>query len=173
MKTAQLLQLFCSCILLYPTAADPTFYWSSYKIGNLLPPNSYQPEKDLYVARILVNGEEIPAGFDYFSRQAVAENNGRKITKNVFSLLCESFPEDLYWKKVNVNSLTEDFLKNAIIGGYQRNITLYIGKVHHGGRWQIGKVFRPKNKLEGLVLPSDDGKSYVAKDFEILMYNYD
>ncbi|KAI4454292.1 hypothetical protein MML48_9g00012273 [Holotrichia oblita] len=93
---------------------------------------------------------------------------------NLLQILCDPFADDFYWKNVNVDGLTPQLLKEAIVGGTDGKHPFYIGKKYHEFRWKIGRIALPDTgPLKGLILLTDNGELYMATNFDILMYNYD
>lgn len=60
---------------------------------------------------------------------------------------------------------------DQIIGGYEIDQVLTIGRINHQGSLIIGKVFANHLPNKGLWIPSGNGKEANYQSFELLSYN--
>ncbi|GJQ65225.1 hypothetical protein Trydic_g15628 [Trypoxylus dichotomus] len=114
----------------------------------------------------------LPGSFDLSSKAVVTEKGGQKVvlTEGI-KFLCDKDDSRFSWDRVTTDSLTGDGLKNLVIGGYESNSTLYIGKVFLEGEWQVGKVFPASSKWKGYRgWYANNDTLYESGDFEILKY---
>nr|BCK60282.1 allo A subunit gamma2 [Trypoxylus dichotomus] len=114
----------------------------------------------------------LPASFYPSTKTAVTEKGGKKLvlTKGI-KFLCDKDDSRFSWDRVTTDSLTGDGLKNLVVGGYESNSTLYIGKVFLQGEWQVSKVFPASSKWKGYRgWYANNDTLYQTDDFEILKY---
>nr|BCK60274.1 allo A subunit alpha [Trypoxylus dichotomus] len=114
----------------------------------------------------------LPGSFDSSKKAVVTEKGGKKLSfKNAIKFLCDKDDSRFSWERVTSDSLTGDGLKNLVVGGYELDSTLYIGKVFLQGEWQVSKVFPASSQYKGYRgwYPIS-GEAYQTDDFEILKY---
>ncbi|GJQ78249.1 hypothetical protein Trydic_g2577 [Trypoxylus dichotomus] len=155
------------CILNLTTGAHD-YCWKDY-IEDL--PSCAISTRGIIIAQVAYNGI-LPAGFYWSTKTAVTEWSGKKIVvTQAIKFLCDKNPHHFSWEYVTSDSLTGDSLKNLVIGGFEDNSTLYIGKIFHQGEWKVSKVFPASSAWKGFRgWFSNNGTTYVAHDFEILKY---
>ncbi|GJQ78248.1 hypothetical protein Trydic_g2576 [Trypoxylus dichotomus] len=143
------------------------FHQGEWKVSTM--PSDGISFHDIGVARVLKNGQ-LPASL--IGKEAITECNGEKVilTKGI-EVLCDTNKNKFEWEHVNVHALTGSKLKELVLGGIESDSELYIGKIFHKGKWQIGKVFPVTSKYSGYRGWNDsDGSTYIAEDFEVLKY---
>lgn len=57
-----------------------------------------------------------------------------------------------------------------VVGGMEKEYTLYIGRIYHDRKTRIGKAYDAHTSHEGLFIPYK-GKEIKYMSFEVLAYN--
>ncbi|KAI4464727.1 hypothetical protein MML48_3g00012080 [Holotrichia oblita] len=163
-----LLQSFLLLLTLSSGNIQHNYYWRDYK--DIIPEDAINGTADLYIGQVYYEG--ILAGTFYpTAKQVVTECRGeRRIIKYPIKILCDKRKDNFEWMYVNVKSLNAEKLSDMVVGGFEVNNTLYIGKIFHEGEWKIGRVFPPPYWLPGLTVWYNNGKQYITHDFQILRY---
>nr|BCK60276.1 allo A subunit beta [Trypoxylus dichotomus]BCK60277.1 allo A subunit beta [Trypoxylus dichotomus] len=114
----------------------------------------------------------LPGSFDFSTKTVVTERGGKKVVLDeAIKFLCDKDDSRFSWERVNSDSLAGDGLKNLVLGGYESNSNIYIGKVFLEGEWQVGKVFPASSQFKGYrgwYLSNDT--LYQTDDFQVLKY---
>nr|XP_022907591.1 uncharacterized protein LOC111419068 [Onthophagus taurus] len=158
---------------------DADVYWRDY--NGSIPSDAFPTYHGNYIAQVVYYVREelgvVPGTLYPESKIVISESAHGKITfKDNIKILCTTEPTAFEWMYVNVEQLKPTFLQNCVIGGgayyYNRGVKVYIGKIFHEGQWKIGKVFGLDVKQPGLKVWWNNGRTYWAKDFQILRKLY-
>ncbi|KRT82451.1 hypothetical protein AMK59_3280 [Oryctes borbonicus] len=154
--------------LCYSSAIEHNYYWRDYR--SKIPDDAIKGTSNLYISQVYFEGN-LPATLYPQRNEAVTECRGHKrVIKYPVKVLCDRRKDNFEWEHVNVDFLTAEKLKDMVVGGFEVNFTLYIGRVFHEGEWKIGKVFPPPYYLKGLTVWNKNSGQYITHDFEILRY---
>nr|XP_022910671.1 uncharacterized protein LOC111421722 [Onthophagus taurus] len=148
-------------------------YWRDY--NGTIPSDAYPAGNDIYIGQTLnlpymQVGGLLPGGLYPDRHMVIVEAHGKRQEHNKnIKVLCTSTPYLLKWKWINTRDLKPNLSENCVIGGYEGDRLLFIGKIFHDGEWKIGKVFPPSNDRNGLRIWTKEGIAFRTQDFQILM----
>ena len=151
------------------------YYWRDY-LGEIpsdaVAGGMNRADKPTYIGQVYIKGVELlPATIRRNTLNATTSAHNKEIyaNKNI-KILCSNEIDKLTWIATKSNELHLLSNCNLVIGGSEVDHTLYIGRVNHGGRTIIGKVFSRRKGFNGLWIPYN-GHEINFKTFEVLAFN--
>jgi len=172
-----MLFLFYLCIIYFiniaPSEAQ-NVYWREY-VPNEIPCDAYEGAPGLYIGQMVVNngqrGSNAPGTIYPSINMMYAEWNGKQVDNNYFKILCSPQKNKFYWEYVDIDTVTdvELLLKNAVVGGFDVDHYIHIGRIFHDREWKISKVGR--GQILHVWVNDNTSGSASTKQFEILKYN--
>ncbi|XP_031357677.1 uncharacterized protein LOC116181440 [Photinus pyralis] len=115
-------------------------------------------DKYLIAAQIFTNDNNA-----YYSYGAL--EHGVKINNKI---LCTEYPEQFEWIPTDANALKKITDKYLLKGGWEPNLTLYIGRAKYGNEVLVGKVLADST-IDGLYF-TRNGKTLHTKTFDVLSF---
>ncbi|KAF2884631.1 hypothetical protein ILUMI_21539 [Ignelater luminosus] len=154
------------------------YYWREYT-GELpqdaVPGGLDKHGKTTYIGQALhifpPNGKLIPGKIDADEKKMYYAWNDIKhvVTKNV-KILCSQNPTNFKWIETDIQNIKSMPQEKFVLGGYDTDYPLYIGRKHTNGEVVLGKVTIPTPyDAFGYTIGE---KAYFVKDtFEVLSYD--
>ncbi|KAK4873834.1 hypothetical protein RN001_013194 [Aquatica leii] len=147
------------------------YYWRDY--DGIIPPDAYMVGKHIenepiYIVQVLHKTLLIPGRLDHTLKNAVYEyaTTAWSTNKNI-KIFCTNFPHLFEWYETNATGFLND--KNYVIGGYEPQYTVYIGKGVEGQDLLIGKVVYDNSKSIYLHTTHQE-RSLRLSNYEILSF---
>ncbi|KAF5293552.1 hypothetical protein FQA39_LY03037 [Lamprigera yunnana] len=187
MKVFIVLLVFLKCYDATHSVED--YYWRDFKglVPNDAIPNdgtsspSYITEDTGYIGQFSVVAEynqdvadihTVVATISRGKKRSIAAYNGRTVYSNETSnvkVLCSGSTSRYYWKP-----RTALFSSNCrfVIGGYEDNIPLYIGKATKGKQVLVGKVFSDTSFHDSKLIAPYQGGEEKFENYQLLTFCY-
>ncbi|KRT80891.1 hypothetical protein AMK59_5066, partial [Oryctes borbonicus] len=125
-------------ILILSNSVVQDIYWRDYVPGTI-PYDAFLVEKNRYVGQALHQGNN--PGTLYPSTNVIAIDwNGRVCYRENIKILCTGDVSRLYWESVDFTKSHTTQMKNAVRGGWQPGLELFIGYALESGETKVGKV---------------------------------
>ncbi|KAF5293686.1 hypothetical protein FQA39_LY03171 [Lamprigera yunnana] len=157
----------------YNVSDQPGYYWRDYH--NRFPSDAFIAGNDIdgtpmYIAQVLYRDMLIPGKIGKNQSYVEFEYGTKKLTTSEnIKILCTNFPEFFNW----IDTSTYQFLTNEdyIVGGYEKDYKVYIGRGIHNGRWLIGKVIVIDLGVPIVFYTTDGEQSIMLKIFQVLRFS--
>lgn len=124
---------------------------------------NYQPN---YIGQVFVDKGLIPTTLYSDGREVIFEFDGVKKTRRDVKILCSRYRHKFYWLPVTIDTLR--LVTNAvpIIGGFERDFILNIGRVFYQDEVIVGKI-----TYMSFFCAKDTKTISFTSSFEALVYN--
>ncbi|KAF5280046.1 hypothetical protein FQR65_LT03301 [Abscondita terminalis] len=172
--------VFCTLCLKINWAEEETeelegHYWRHYT--DHVPIDALPGGKDIngnttYIGQALYRGILIPGQFLPGERKLYFEwGDAERVTDSNIKILCTKHPEQYEWIRTTTEEIKTIPNKNFILGGFESDFTVYIGRVAIGNTLAVGKVIVSNQQSRGFHTTCRQNASFVrAQEFEVLNY---
>ncbi|GJQ72992.1 hypothetical protein Trydic_g1629 [Trypoxylus dichotomus] len=157
-------------VLILSNAIVQDIYWRDYVPGTI-PYDAFLVGKTRYVGQVLHQGNN--PGTLYSDTNIIAIDwNGRVCYRENIKILCTGDLSKLYWETVDFSKVYDKQMKNAVRGGWQPGLELFVGYAVDAGEIKIGKVVSMDVATTlGLYVWDSNGKPKKFMQFYMLKYN--
>ncbi|KAF2904662.1 hypothetical protein ILUMI_01517 [Ignelater luminosus] len=127
--------------------------------------------KPIYIGQVLFQNKLIP-GKIHENANAIHIEFYRAYTINeTIKILCTQHPEHFEWFPIRHDQVLLIKDKHIFEGGYQNNVTTYIGRAYWRGQLTVGKVACVREHYCLKLTTVEGRRFYQHSEFEILIYN--
>ncbi|KAF2883236.1 hypothetical protein ILUMI_22941 [Ignelater luminosus] len=173
-----LIQFKTSRIISEPLTLNPFFveyYWREYNgiiPSDAIPGGFDSAGNPTYIGQIPYRGPRLlPATINKDCNTAYSTVYGREVTADTHvKILCSKNQDRYSWIPTRYEDLHLLTTCQLVVGGMEKENTLYIGRIYHDRKTRIGKVYDSHTSREGLLVPYK-GKEIEFMSFEVLAYN--
>ncbi|KAF5271211.1 hypothetical protein FQA39_LY08218 [Lamprigera yunnana] len=151
------------------------YYWRHYT--DHVPIDALPGGRDIdgettYIGQALYRNILIPGQFIVGDRKLYFEwGDAERVTDSNIKILCTKHPEQFEWIRTTTKEVKNIPNKNFILGGFESDFTVYIGRVAVGNTLAIGKVIVSNQQSQGFHTTCRQNASFVrAQEFEVLNY---
>ncbi|KAK4874965.1 hypothetical protein RN001_014325 [Aquatica leii] len=151
------------------------YYWRHYT--DHVPKDALPGGRDIkgettYVGQAIYRSILIPGQFIVSDRKLYFEwGDAERVTDRNIKILCTKHPEQFEWIRTTTEGIKTIPNKNFILGGFESDFTVYIGRVAIGNTLAIGKVIVSNQHSRGFHTTCRQNASFVrAQEFEVLNY---
>ncbi|KAK5641151.1 hypothetical protein RI129_009698 [Pyrocoelia pectoralis] len=153
------------------------YYWRHYT--DHVPKDALPGGKDMkgettYIGQALYRSILIPGQFIVGDRKLYFEwGDAERVTSDNIKILCTKHPEQFEWIRTTTEAVGNIPDKNFILGGFESDFTVYIGRVAIDNTLAIGKVIFSTHESSsvGFHTTCRQNASFVrAQEFEVLNY---
>ncbi|KAB0801836.1 hypothetical protein PPYR_04022 [Photinus pyralis] len=153
------------------------YYWRHYT--DHVPKDALPGGRDIrgettYIGQALYRGILIPGQFIVGDRKLYYEwGDAERETSDNIKILCTKHPEQFEWIRTTTEEVGKIPNKNFILGGFESDFTVYIGRVAIENTLAIGKIIFSTHESSsvGFHTTCRQNASFVrAQQFEVLNY---
>ena len=153
------------------------YYWRHY--AGHVPKDALPGGRDIkgettYIGQALYRSILIPGQFIVGDNKLYFEwGDAERVTSDNIKILCTKHPEQFEWVRTTTKEVGNIPDKNFILGGFEDDFTVYIGRVAIGNTLAIGKIIFSSHEHSsvGFHTTCRQNASFVrAQEFEVLNY---
>ena len=172
--------LTCMCFVFSLTTSFPVeneyeggYYWREFNgviPQDALPGGINSDGETTYIGQVFSKDLVIPAKIDIVNSSVSYEWGYEEffVDENI-KILCAKYPQQFLWLSTGNGLLGQLKDKHLIVGGYEEDANIYIGRIQLEDELALGKVIN--GSTQATLNTTKDGKGIQHAAFQILSYN--